>query len=86
DEREPAMWGRLTLTTEVSSTSMTALDITAMAMIQRCPSETIGAAEDAGIMEEPEFGTDWTAGSETRLLQAEIRLETDISSPAQPGF
>jgi hypothetical protein len=65
---------------------MTALDITAMAMIQRCPSETIGAAEDAGIMEEPEFGTDWTAGSETRLLQAEIRLETDISSPAQPGF
>ncbi|MFZ0289801.1 MAG: hypothetical protein WAL65_12045, partial [Candidatus Sulfotelmatobacter sp.] len=76
----------LTLTTEVSSTSMTALDITAMAMIQRCPSETIGAAEDAGIMEEPEFGTDWTAGSETRLLQAEIRLETDISSPAQPGF
>jgi len=65
---------------------MTALDITAMAMIQRCPSGTIGDAEDAEITEGPGGGADWTAGSETRLLQAEIRLETDISSPAQPGF
>src|SRR5271157_4061078 len=30
-ERLPAIWGRLTLTTEVSSTSITALDSTAIA-------------------------------------------------------
>ena len=35
EEREPAMCCRLTLTTEVSSTSITALDITATAIIQR---------------------------------------------------
>jgi hypothetical protein len=51
DERDPAIWGRLTLTTEVSSTSITALDITARAMIQRWPSETIGDAEDADVTE-----------------------------------
>src|SRR5208282_1938233 len=36
EESEPEMCGRLTLTTEVSSTCMIALDITAMAVIQRC--------------------------------------------------
>ena len=36
EESEPAIWGRLTLTTVVSSTCMTALDMTAMAVSQRC--------------------------------------------------
>jgi hypothetical protein len=80
------MWGRLTLTTEVSSTSITALDITAMATTQRWPPGTNGDAEDAGIMEEPGWGADWSIGSETPVLEAEIRLETGISGPAQPGF
>ena len=35
DDRLPAMWGRLTLTTDVSSTSMVALVITARATIMR---------------------------------------------------
>src|SRR6185312_136636 len=34
-ERLPAMYGRLTLTAEVSTSSITALTITAMAIIQR---------------------------------------------------
>jgi len=37
-------------------------------------------------MEEPGWGTDWSVGSETRLLEAEIRLEAGISGPAHPGF
>ena len=35
DDRLPAMWGRATFTTEVSSTSMVALAITARATIMR---------------------------------------------------
>jgi len=32
-------------------------------------------------MEEPGWGTDWSVGSETPVLEAEIRLETAISAP-----
>jgi len=65
---------------------MTALDITARATIQRWPSDTIGDAEDGGIVEEPGWGTDSSVGSEKPVLEAEIRLETAISGPAQPSF
>jgi hypothetical protein len=74
------------LTTEVSSTSITALDITAMATIQRWLFGANSDAEDAGIMEEPEWATDWSVGSRTPALEAEIRLETGISGPVQLGF
>ena len=40
-ERLPAMCGRLTFTTEVSSTSIAALDITAIATNQRFPEEWV---------------------------------------------
>ena len=40
-ERLPAMCGRLTLTTEVSSTSITALDMTATATNQRFAEEWV---------------------------------------------
>jgi hypothetical protein len=80
------MWGRLTLTTEVSSTSITALDITAIATIQRWLPERIGDGSDAEMTEGPGWGADWTVGSETGLLEAEIRLGKGISGPAQSGF
>jgi hypothetical protein len=42
-ERLPAMCGRLTLTTEVSSTSIIALDMTAIATNQRFAEEWVTA-------------------------------------------
>jgi hypothetical protein len=57
-----------------------------MATIQRWPSEAIGDAEDAGIVGEPGWRTDSIVGSETPVLEAEIRLETAISGPAQLSF
>ena len=74
------MCGRLTLTTEVSSTSSTALDITAMATIQRCTFGAAGDAEDSGS----EYKATGIAGS-APVPEAENRLETDILSP-RPRF
>src|SRR5208283_3658048 len=80
EEREPAIWGRLTLTTEVSRTSSTALDITAMAMIQRCTFAAGGGAEDTGSMVAPANKADGSLGSAT-VPDAVFRLESDILSP-----
>jgi len=82
------MWGRLTLTTEVSSTSSTALDITAMAMIPRWGGGFGGVAEDTGNMESSEYKASGSVGSDAPVPEAENRLETDILSPRPrfPGF
>jgi hypothetical protein len=76
------MWGRLTFTTEVSSTSITALDITAMAIIQRFREPT-EAVEDVGMRQTGEAGLDLEVepglGNSLAVRRTELRVEAFTS-------
>ncbi len=83
------MWGRLTFTTEVSSTYITALDTTAMAMIQRLR-EPMVAFEDVGMAETGGAGLDTEIESELGTALAVrstgLRLEAVTSRLTKPGY
>jgi len=67
----------------VSSTSSTALDITAMATIQRWTFGPAGDAEVSEGMEEFKWEADGVAGLDEPVPEAVFRLETDISVSAR---
>jgi len=71
------------LTTDVSSTSSTALDITAIATIQRWTFAAGGDSEDTASMDEPESEVDGVVGPDVPVSEAVFRLETDISVSAR---
>jgi hypothetical protein len=67
----------------VSSTSSTALDITAMATIQRWTFAAGGDSEDTASMEELEWEADGVVGPDEPVPEAVFRLETDIPVSAR---